>query len=83
MQKFVNDETAALKAREKADQERSIELRTQELLRVDGSTYGFSLKLARKQAMQEIIRPRYEDDINPESEKPDRQAILDTHKGQL
>jgi len=80
VQKFVNDETAALKAREKADQERSIELRTQELLRVDGSTYGFSLKLAREQATREVVQPRYEDDINDEPEKPDRQAILDAHK---
>jgi hypothetical protein len=80
VQKFVNDETAALKAREKADQERSIELRTQELLRVDGSSYDFSLKLAREQATREIVRPRYEDDINEEPVKPDRQVILDGHK---
>jgi hypothetical protein len=80
VQKFVNDETAALKAREKADQERSIELRTQELLRVDGSSYDFSLKLAREQATREIVRPRYEDDINEELVKPNRQAIWDAHK---
>ena len=83
VQKFIDSEIAASDARQKADQQQQIDLRTQELLRVDGSTYGFSLKLARKQATREIIRPRYEDDINPEPEKPDRQAILDAHKGSL
>ena len=78
--KFIADDIAAVAARQKADQQQQIDLRTQELLRVNGSTYGFSLKLAREQATREIIRPRYEDDINDEPAKPNRQAILDDHK---
>lgn len=81
--KFINDDIAASDDRRKRDQQQRIELRTQELLRVDGSTYGFSLKLARAQATREIVRPRYEDDINDEPKKPDRHAILDAHKGLL
>ena len=81
--KFIDDDIAASEDRGIRDQQQRIELRTQELLRVDGSSYGFSVKRAREQATREIIRPRYEDDINPEPEKPNRQAILDAHKGQL
>ena len=78
--KFIEDDIATVAARQKADQQQQIDLRTQELLRVDGSSYNFSLKLARKQATREIVRPRYEDDINEEPVKPNRQAILDAHK---
>ena len=81
--KFIDDDIAADEARRNADQQQRIELRTQELLRVDGSTYSFSLKLAREQATREIVRPRYEDDINDEPEEPNRQKILDVHKGYL
>jgi len=82
-QKYIDDETAALEAREKADQEQRIEIRTHELMRIDGSRYGFNLKKARKQATREIVQPRYEDDVNDEPVKPNRQAILDAHKGLL
>ena len=81
--KFIADDIAAVAARQKADQQQQIDLRTQELLRVNGSAYGFSLKLAREQATREIIRPCYEDDINVEPEKPDRQAILDARKASI
>ena len=77
VQKFIEDDIAAVAARQKADQQQQIDLRTQELLRVSGSEYGYSPEKARKQATREIIRPRYEDDINDKPEKPDRQAILD------
>jgi hypothetical protein len=50
---------------------------------VDGSTYNYSVQLAREKATREIVRPRYEDDINEELVKPNRQAILDDHKGSL
>lgn len=79
-QKFIDDDIAASEARRKEDQQQRIDLRTQELLRVDGSTYSFSLKLAREQATREIMRARYEDDINDTPKKPDPQAILDAHK---
>lgn len=82
-QKFVEDGVAADEARQKADRQQRIELRTHELLRVDGSSFGFSLKLARAQATREIMRPRYEDDVNEEPEKPNRQNILDARKGSL
>ena len=78
--KFIDDDIAASEDRRIRDQQQRIELRAQELLRVDGSNYKFSVKLAREQATREIVRPRYEDDINDEPEKPDRQAILDAHK---
>jgi hypothetical protein len=82
-QKFIDDETAARKAQEKADQKQQIEIRTHELMRIDGSRYGFNLKKARKQATREIVRPRYEDDINIKPKKLNRRAILDAHKGSL
>ena len=78
--KFISDDIAASEDRRRSDQQQRIELRTQELLRVDGSSYGFSVKRAREQATHEIVRPRYEDDINEEPVKPNRQAILDTYK---
>ncbi len=81
--KFIDDDITASEARQKADQQQRIELRTQELLRVDGSSYGFSVKLAREQATREIVQPRYEDDINDNPNKPDPQAILDAHKAGL
>ena len=82
--KFIADDVAAAEARQKADQQQQIDLRTQELLRVNGSEFGYSPEKARKQATREIVgRPRYEDDINDEPERPDRQAILDAHKAAL
>ena len=82
-QKFIDDGMAASEARQKADQQRRIDLRTQELLRVDGSAYNFDAEKARIQATREIVRPRYEDDINETPKKPDRQAILDAQKAGL
>ena len=80
-QKFIDDEIAASEARQKARQQQRIDIRTQELLRVSGSKYGYSPEQARKQATLEVMGPpAYEDDINVEPEKPDRQAILDAHK---
>ena len=81
--KFITDDNAASEDRRRKDQQQQIDLRTQELLRVNGSEYGYSPEKARKQATREIIRPRYEDDINDEPEKPDRRAILDAHKAAL
>ena len=81
--KFISDDNAASEDRRRKDQQQQIDLRTQELLRVSGSEYGYSPEKARKQATREIIRPRYEDDINDEPERPDRQAILDAHKAAL
>ena len=44
----------------------------------------FSPEKARNQATREVMGPpAYEDDINDELERPDRQAILDAHKGLL
>ena len=83
VQKFIDDGIAADEARQKADQQQRIDLRTQELLRVNGSAYNFSAKKARMQATREIVQPRYEDDINEVPKKPDRQAILDAHKARL
>ena len=79
-EQFIADDIATSEDHRRSDQQQRIELRTQELLRVDGSTYGFSVKRAREQATREIVQPHYEDDINDETEKPDRQAILDAHK---
>ena len=82
VQKFINDDIAASEARQKARQQQRIDLRTQELLRVNGSEFGFSPAKARRQATREIVGPpAYEDDVNDKPEKPDRQAILDAHKG--
>ena len=81
--KRIEDDIAASEARQKARQQQRIDLRTQELLRVSGSKYGISPEKARKQATREVMRPRYEDDINEVPEKPDRQAILDAHKASL
>jgi hypothetical protein len=83
VQKFIEEGIAADEARQKADEQQRIDLRTQELLRVNGSAYNFSAKKARMQAAREIVRPRYEDDINDTPKKPDRQAILDAHKAGL
>ncbi len=82
--KFIADDIAASEARQKARQQQRIDARTQELLRVNGSEYGFSPAKARSQATREVVgAPRYEDDITEVPEKPDRQAILDAHKGLL
>ena len=67
VEKLIADDLAAEKDRLRKDEQQRIELRTHELLRVDGSTYGYSIKRARAQASREIVRPRYEDDINPDS----------------
>ena len=76
-QKFIDDEIAASEARQKARQQQRIDGRTQELLRVSGSKYGYSTERAREQATREVMGPpAYEDDINEVPEKPDRQAIL-------
>ena len=76
-QKFIDDEIAASEARQKARQQQRIDGRTQELLRVSGSKYGYSTKRAREQATREVMGPpAYEDDINEEPEKPDRREIL-------
>ena len=80
--KYLADDTAAAEALRTANLQERIEIRTQELLRVDGSAYDYSPKQARKQATREVMgRPRYEDDINDEPETPDRRAILDAREG--
>ena len=48
--KFIEDEVAASEACQKARQQQRIDARTQELLRVSGSKYGFDPEKARKQA---------------------------------
>ncbi len=79
--KFIADDIAASEARQKARQQQRIDARTQELLRVSGSKYGYSPEKAREQATREVMGPpAYEDDINEVPEKPDRQAILDAHR---
>jgi len=79
--KFIADDIAASEARQKARQQQRIDARTQELLRVSGSKYGYSPEKAREQATRDVMGPpAYEDDINDEPEKPDRQAILDAHR---
>jgi len=83
-QKFIDDEIAASEARQKTRQQQRIDLRTQELLRVSGSKYGYSPEKAREKATREVMGPpRYEDDVNPEPAKPDRQAIMDAHRNRL
>lgn len=83
-QKFINDDIAATENLQREDQQQRIDLRTQELLRIDGSTFNYSTKLARKQAAREVMgHAPYEDDINEVPVKPDRQAILDAHKATL
>jgi hypothetical protein len=82
--KFIEDDLAAADALRKKKQRHRIDARTQELLRVNGSEYGFSPEKAREQATADVMGPpAYEDDINPEPEKPNRQVILDAHKGLL
>ena len=82
-QKYIEKNIAESDARQKARQRERIEVRTQELLRVNGSEYGFSMKKARQQATREVMgQPAYEDDINEVVEKPDRQTILDAHRQQ-
>ena len=84
VQKFINDDIAASEARQKARQQQRIDLRTQELLRVNGSEFEFSPAKATEQATREIVGPpAYEDDINDLPEKLDRQAILDAHRNRL
>ena len=79
--RFIEDDLAAADALQQKKQRHRIDARTQELLRVNGSQYGFSPEKARKQATADIMGPpAYEDDINVEPEKPNRQAILDAHK---
>ena len=79
--KFIADDIAASEARQKARQQQRIDGRTQELLRVSGSKYGYSPEKAREKATREVMGPpRYEDDINEVPEKPDRQAILDARR---
>ena len=76
-QKFIDDEIAASEARQKARQQQRIDARTQELLRVSGSKYGFSPEKAREQATREVMGPpAYEDDIDEVPEKPDRRELL-------
>ena len=82
-QQFIADDNTAVEAQQRKSQQARIDTRTQELLRVNGSAYGFSPEKAREQATRDIIRPRYEDDINDKPEKPDRQAILEAHKAAL
>ena len=82
--KRIADDVAASEARQKARQQQRIDARTQELLRVNGSALNFNSEKARTQAKREIMgRPAYEDDINEEPVKPNRQAVLDAHKGLL
>ncbi len=84
VQRFIENDIAASEARQKARQQQRIDIRTQDLLRVNGSEYGYSAVKARKQAIADVMgRPAYEDDINDETKKPDRQAILDGHKALL
>lgn len=76
-QKFIDDEIAASEARQKARQQQRIDGRTQELLRVSGSKYGYSTERAREQATREVMGPpAYEDDINEVPAKPDRRELL-------
>jgi len=82
--KFIADDIAAAEEAQKAEQRQRIDARTQELLRVNGSAHDYSPEQARKQATRDVMgRPAYEDDINDEPDKPDRQAILDAHKAAL
>ena len=79
--KFIEDDLTAADALRKKKQRHRIDARTQELLRVSGSKYGYSPEEARKQATADVMGPpAYEDDVNPEPKKPNRQAILDAHK---
>ena len=83
-QQVVADDIAATEEAQKAEQRQRIDARTQELLRVNGSAYDYNPEKAREQATREVMgRPAYEDDINDEPEKPDRQDILDAHKAAL
>lgn len=83
-QKFIDDEISASEARQKTRQQQRIDLRTQELLRVSGSKYGYSPEKARETATREVMVPsRYEDDVNPEPANPNRRAILDAHRNRL
>ena len=76
-QKFIDNEIVASEGRQKARQQQRIDARTQELLRVSGSKYGFDPKKAREQATREVVGPpAYEDDINEVPDKPDRREIL-------
>ncbi len=50
VEKLIADDLAAEEDRLRKDEQQRIELRTHELLRVDGSTYGYSIKRAREQA---------------------------------
>ena len=80
-QQFIEDDIAATEEAQKAEQRQRIDARTQELLRVNGSAYDYSPEQARKQATRDVMgQPAYEDDINDEPQRPDRQAILDAHK---
>ena len=75
--KFIADDIAASEARQKARQQQRIDGRTQELLRVSGSKYGYNPEKAREQATREVMGPPdYEDDINEVPKKPDRREIL-------
>ena len=75
--KFIADDIAASETRQKARQQQRIDGRTQELLRVSGSKYGYSTERAREQATREVIGPpAYEDDIDDEPKKIDRREIL-------
>lgn len=75
--KRIEDDIAASEARQKARQQQRIDGRTEELLRVSGSKYGYSTKRAREQATREVMGPpAYEDDINDEPKKIDRREIL-------
>ncbi len=77
VQQFIEDDLAAAEVLQKKKQQHRIDARTQELLRVSGSKYGFRPELAREQATRDVMGPpAYEDDINDEPEKPDRREIL-------
>jgi hypothetical protein len=67
VEKHIADNLAADAEQRRADQQQKIEFRTQELLRVDGSAFDFSIERAREQATREIVRPRYEDDIDSDA----------------
>lgn len=83
-QKYIENDIAESEARLKAQQQEQIDATAQELLRVNGSQLGYSMKKARQQATREVVGPApYEDDVNEVVEKPDRQAILDAHRNRL
>jgi hypothetical protein len=82
--KFIADDIAAAEARRKERTQEMIDARIPDLMYALGNQPGYTKKQAREQATREIVgRPRYEDEINDQPEKPDRQAILDSRKAAL